>query len=65
MNLEIEHKYSKTMPVITISQGICFDIPKQRNKIWDYLHTADSMLYKVKQNQRNDVCIAEFEEKNF
>lgn len=65
MDLAIEHKYSKVMPIVTISQGICFDIPKPGNKIWDYLHTADSMLYQVKQNQRNDVCMAEFEEKVF
>ena len=60
VNLEIEHRYSKASSIVTISQGICFDIPKEENKIWDYLHMADSMLYQVKQKQRNDVCIATF-----
>ena len=58
--LKIEHGYSKASQIVTISQGICFDIPKAENKIWDYLHMADSMLYRVKQKQRNDISIAEF-----
>lgn len=54
---KVEHLYSETEPFVTISQGICFDIPGDRNKCWDFLHTADMMLYRVKRKCRNNVCI--------
>lgn len=38
------------MPIVTISQGICYDIPKDDTKSWDFLHAADAMLYQVKKN---------------
>ncbi len=52
---EIEHKFSKALPILTISQGICCDIPNEKQKVWDYLHTADIMLYKGKKISRNSV----------
>ena len=57
MDLKIEHSYSKTFSVVTISQGICCDIPSGENKVWDYLHTADMMLYKGKKISRNSIYI--------
>ena len=62
MQLGIEHKFSKIMPIVTISQEICHDTPQDESKLWDFLHTADSMLYRVKENQRNNVSISSFEE---
>lgn len=57
MDLQIEHQYSQVERFVTISQGICYDIPSDRNKSWDFLHAADMMLYKVKRKSRNNVCI--------
>lgn len=53
----IEHKYSKALPIVTISQGLCCDIPDRENKVWDFLHTADNMLYKIKKKSRNSYCV--------
>lgn len=57
MALKIEHRYSLVLPVVTITQGICYDIPMGENKNWDFLHTADMMLYRVKKQSRNNICI--------
>lgn len=32
----VEHLYSKAFPVVTISQGICYDIAQAENKSWDF-----------------------------
>ena len=57
MDLAIRHAYSQTMSIVTISQGICYDIPKDDTKSWDFLHAADAMLYHVKKKSRNDLAI--------
>lgn len=62
LNLQIEHEPSKVSNVMTISQGICWDIPVQGNRMWDYLHSADDMLYRVKQRKRNNFCIGNLTE---
>ena len=62
MNLGIEHQASKISNVMTISQGICWDVPVQGNRMWDYLHAADDMLYRVKQRKRNNFCIGNLTE---
>lgn len=56
-NLAMEHRFSKALPIVTISQGICCDIPKKGNKVWDFLHSADAMLYRVKRNCRNAIAM--------
>lgn len=53
--LEIEHAFSKNMQIVTISQGICQDVPKKKNKVWDFLSTADYLLYQVKKKGRNNI----------
>lgn len=55
----IEHKFSKALPIVTISQGICCDIPVSGNKVWDFLHIADDMLYRMKKQSRNSYCICD------
>lgn len=55
--LNIEHAYSKAAKMVTISQGICFDVPKEGNKNWDFLHAADAMLYQVKRQSRNSIVM--------
>lgn len=57
MDLAIRHAYSQTMSIVTISQGICYDIPKDDTKSWDFLHAADAMLYHVKKKSRNDLAM--------
>lgn len=58
----LEHRYSKVMPMVTISQGACWGIPLRGNRMWDYLHVADDMLYKVKNFSRNNYCIGDIME---
>ena len=53
----IAHAYSKALPVVTISQGICWDIPGEENRSWDFLHAADEMLYRVKKRSRNNISM--------
>ena len=60
MKLNIEHLYSKALPIVTISQGICYSIPEKGNKSWDFLHAADMFLYNVKKKSRTDFCVGNF-----
>ena len=53
----IPHVHSKAAGVLTISQGICWGVPKAGDKVWDYLHTADQLLYQVKKVSRNSIRI--------
>lgn len=55
--LKIEHLYSKALPLVSVSQGICFDTPIEDNKNWDFLHAADTMLYRVKKESRNNISM--------
>lgn len=57
MGLKMEHRYSLALPIVTVTQGICYDVPVGENKNWDFLHTADMMLYRVKKQCRNNICI--------
>ena len=59
MDLKLEHLYSKALPIVTISQGISYGVPENGNRSWDFLHTADMLLYQVKKRSRNDICIAD------
>lgn len=55
--LDIEHKFSKAIPQVTLSQGMCWDVPVKGNRMWDFLHAADENLYKIKKVTRNNYCI--------
>lgn len=63
LDLNISHSYSRALPVVTVSQGICHDYPKPVNKCWDFLHAADLMLYQVKKESRNDIFIGPLDER--
>ncbi len=54
---KIPHAYSKAEKHITISQGICWGEPTEQDMIWDYLKTADGLLYQVKKISRNSIRI--------
>ncbi len=62
MEKNIEHMYSPVERILTISQGICWGIPRQNEKIWEYLHTADELLYQVKKISRNSIRIGRVED---
>ena len=57
MDLEMEHKFSKALPIVTVSQGVCWGKPDKSSRMWDFLHTADEMLYQVKRFSRNNYCV--------
>lgn len=57
MSLRIEHKYSKALPIMTVSQGVSYGIPEEGQKITDYLRAADEFLYEVKRHSRNNYCV--------
>jgi len=42
---------------VTVSQGICNDVPKFKTKPWDYLSEADAALYVVKGKSVNKIRI--------
>lgn len=57
LETNIAHKFSKACDRVTISQGLCWGAPQTGNRMWDFLHTADDMLYKVKRITRNNYCV--------
>ena len=58
VNTAYEHKFSKVpLKVVTISQGIFWGVPSSEHTIWNYLHSADDMLYKVKVKSRNSILL--------
>lgn len=59
MALQIEQRYTEGAFGVTISQGICHDIPSNGNKNWDFLHVADQTLYRVKRRGRNRLCMTD------
>ncbi|MCR4673399.1 MAG: diguanylate cyclase, partial [Lachnospiraceae bacterium] len=55
---EFEHKYTKlSHKILTISQGIYWSVPEHGQSPWNYLHAADSLLYKVKKRSRNSIML--------
>lgn len=62
LDRRMEHAYSKALPVVTVSQGICFDTPNGNNRSWDFLHAADKMLYHVKKRSRNNISMGRLDE---
>lgn len=57
LDRKVEHVYSRALPVVTISQGICYDVPGEQNRSWDFLHAADALLYLVKRKSRNNISM--------
>ena len=53
-----EHEFSRTKTkYVTISQGVFWGVPQPGGSVWDYLHEADNLLYKVKAKSRNSVAV--------
>lgn len=55
MASKILNKNSKISDYITVSQGYCYDVPKETSKIWDYLAEADRALYTMKKERLNNI----------
>ena len=53
-DLNIEHRFSKVSDRVSISQGLLHQIPANINKVWDFLHCADMVLYGVKKRGKNN-----------
>ena len=56
---KLEHKYSLVDQIVTVSQGAYVEVPRKEEKVYDFLHAADVMLYKVKQKSKNDYLIGQ------
>ena len=55
-----EHKYSRSKSgIVTISQGIFWHVPEHGQTMWNYLHEADNLLYKVKRTSRNSIMLGQ------
>ncbi|MGN1165261.1 MAG: GGDEF domain-containing protein [Lachnospiraceae bacterium] len=61
-SLRMEHRFSEAGQVVSISQGICWEIPEKRNQMWDFLHAADNMLYRIKKGGRNNYGLTDMHE---
>lgn len=59
INLGIESHLSRVANVVTISQGICCDVPIEGAYMWDFIEVADEMLYRIKQKKRNNFCVSD------
>ncbi|MCR5155139.1 MAG: GGDEF domain-containing protein [Butyrivibrio sp.] len=42
---------------VTISQGVRNSVPKESNKLWDYMYAADNALYEVKDHKKGEVVL--------
>lgn len=58
----LQHKYSKVSDRVTISQGICCDIPTGREKSLDFMFSADNILYFVKEQGKNGFLVGKCSE---
>ena len=55
--IHIPNGGSRFSSYITISQGIRNSVPKEENKLWDYMYTADNALYNVKQHKKGEIVL--------
>lgn len=59
MELTLPHRFSKMLPIVTITQGMYCDVPKEENRVWDFLHVADEILYSVKTDNRGSCRVVD------
>lgn len=53
-DVNIEHRFSAVSDRVSISQGLFHHVPSDGNKLWDFLHCADMVLYGVKKRGKNN-----------
>ena len=56
-DLDMEHAFSEAQRYVSISQGICYDIPDADRTMKNFLQKADDLLYQVKEENRGGICI--------
>ena len=56
---KIMHEYSKVDTQVTISQGLCCDIPQKKYKVFDFLSAADEFLYVTKNAGKNGYTVGQ------
>lgn len=59
-SLRMKHEGNHPLQLVTVSQGICNDVPMEKNKLWDFLSEADQALYSIKRSrelQKENVSI--------
>lgn len=54
----LDHEFAKgDIKMVTISQGLYWGNPKDGDNVWEYLHEADQLLFKVKEKSRNSIML--------
>ena len=46
--LKLTHEHAQKLGCVSVSQGICNDVPRVKVKSWDFFTKADDALYEVK-----------------
>ncbi|WP_024867059.1 GGDEF domain-containing protein [Butyrivibrio sp. FCS014] len=54
---KIRSDRNREVGYVTISQGIRNSVPKENNKLWDYMYAADNALYEVKDHKKGEVVL--------
>ena len=47
----------RSLPDLSVSQGICNRVPDAKDRLWDFSKAADDALYRVKTGGRGSVCL--------
>ena len=58
--LKLPNPGSKVCGHVTISQGVRNTVPSKSNRLWDYLSTSDTALYRVKKNNRGGIMLVHY-----
>lgn len=59
---KIEHRYTKGKSKhVSISQGIYWGVPEDGMKLWDFLHAADNVRYRLKQKTTGSIMVGKAE----
>ena len=53
-NKEIRKTDKIIKHAMSVSQGVCNDVPKMKSKVWDYLTISDDALYEAKDNYKKN-----------
>ncbi len=58
----VEHRYAGgKAKYITVSQGIYWGVPEEETKLWDFLHAADNVRYRLKQKTAGSILVGKAE----
>ncbi len=58
----VENRYAAGKnKFITVSQGIYWGIPEEETKLWDFMHAADNVRYRLKQKSAGSIMVGKAE----